>query len=35
MMIFSLIIGFQSVMPGRLEEANPEARDSQVRNCAP
>ncbi len=24
-----------SVIPGRLEEANPESRDSQVRNCAP
>ncbi|SCB55313.1 hypothetical protein GA0061098_103843 [Bradyrhizobium shewense] len=23
------------VIPGRLEEPNPESRDSQVRNCAP
>jgi hypothetical protein len=24
-----------SVIPGRLEEANPESRDSLVRNCVP
>ncbi len=26
---------FFPVIPGRLEEANPESRDSQVLNCAP
>src|SRR5579864_7283129 len=24
-----------TVIPGRLDEANPESRDSQARNCAP
>jgi hypothetical protein len=26
---------YLDVIPGRLEEVNPESRDSQVRNCAP
>jgi hypothetical protein len=24
-----------NVIPGRIEDANPESRDSRVRNCAP